>query len=536
MENLMDKNISSPTLQDVLASVYSLREDLARQAISHDSIQELRTDIARQELLLKQILSYLQQNLEPHATVWNSSPTSGKAVNLILQSAKIKKVELPQNKPQDIVAKLRATLIGQFYVRYLKQFALSRLIIQWVWRNSYPIYANYLSPLFLSRQSKQWRPLITLRDFSWAHAMPINILANELLIQLPESQVFPAIDQNCLGLNPQHLRFPEIYISTASSALIYGGTNLVVTSEGVICHDLYDFERDSTSEELHGRTLISPASKRIRWLLHDEAPERIPTAAVFVDACASNYAHWLTEVLSRIAVFCAEERYANIPVVVNDGLHKNIMESLFLVVGSDREIITVPIGRALHVDQLYLTSVTGYVPFGKRSNKLSGHAQGLFSPFAFEALRKKIATFDIDFASQKWPEKIFLRRNSGTRKISNLIEIERLLTAQGYLVIEPEKLTFLQQVQLFKNVKQIIAPTGAALANAIFCNPGTQVAVLMGKHEDMIYKYWHNMLAPLQIQVSYVLGNIEKNLDLGIHGDFFVNPDDMFCLLDKWNQ
>jgi capsular polysaccharide biosynthesis protein len=532
----MDNNISSPTLQDVLSVVYSLREDIAHQAIANDNIEQLRMDMAQQELLLKQILSYLQQNSEFQAPVWKPSPISGKAAELIQQFANIKKVELRQNKPQDIVAKLRATSFGQFYVHHLKQYALSRLIIQWVWRNCFPIYANYISPFLLSKKSKQWLPLITLRDFADTHGIPTNILANKLLIELPESPVLPAVDQNYLGSGPQRIKFPEIYITSINSALIYGGTNLVFTSEGIICHDLYDFDRDSTSEELHGRILISPTSKRIRWILHDDAPEQIPTAAVFVDACASNYAHWLTEVLPRIAVFCADELYLNIPVVVNEGLHKNIMESLLLIVGTDRQIITLPIGRALQVDQLYLTSVTGYVPFGKRTNKLTGHAQGLFSPFAFESLRKKIATFDTESVLSDWPEKIFLRRNSGTRKISNLIEIESLLIAQGYLVIEPEKLTFLQQVQLFKNVKQIIAPTGAALANAIFCNQGTQVAVLMGKHEDMIYKYWFNMLAPLQIQVSYILGDIDKNLDLGIHGDFFVNPDNVFNLLKKWKQ
>jgi len=271
-------------------------------------------------------------------------------------------------------------------------------------------------------------------------------------------------------------------------------------------------------------------------LLYDEGPEPIPVAATFIDACAANYAHWITEVLPRVVLFCAEERFNSVPIVVNDGLHKNIMESLFLLAGSDREIITLPIGRALVVDELYFTSTAGYVPFERRTNKLSGHSHGVFSPLAFNMLRNQLNGMGQNTEHQAWPEKILLRRNSGTRKVTNAAELEKLLVARGYVIAEPEKLTFLQQIQLFKNAKEIVAPTGAALSNAIFCMPGTQVTVLMAKHEDMIYKYWFNMLAPLQIRIFYVLGNIVKNKDLGIHGDFFVNASDLIDLLEASGQ
>jgi len=100
------------------------------------------------------------------------------------------------------------------------------------------------------------------------------------------------------------------------------------------------------------------------------------------------------------------------------------------------------------------------------------------------------------------------------------------------VIIEPEKLTFLQQLQIAKNAKEIIAPSGAAISNAIYCNPGTHVVILMAKHERMIYNYWANMLAPRQLKVFYVLGKMIQYNGLGIHGDFIVNPSDLIGLLD----
>ena len=344
--------------------------------------------------------------------------------------------------------------------------------------------------------------------------------------------VIPILDQGLLQSPNDTFRFPEIYVAAINNAKIFGGTNLVLTKNGVICHDLYDFTLDYTSEELHGRILINPKSNKMRWLLHDKAPEQITVAATFVDACANNYAHWITEVLPRIAMFCSDERFKSISIVVNDALHKNIMESLLVVVGNEREIITLPIGRALIVDLLYVTSVAGYVPFERRSTKLSGHSDGIFSPYALELLRNNVYKHSDKDVQQDWPEKVYLRRNSGTRKVINAIELENLLVSRGYKIVEPEKLTFLQQVQLFRNAKNILAPTGAGLSNAVFCRPGTQVIVLMAKHKNMIYRYWYNMLSPIKIKVSYVLGQIVESKSLGIHGDFAVDTSDVLHLLD----
>jgi hypothetical protein len=208
------------------------------------------------------------------------------------------------------------------------------------------------------------------------------------------------------------------------------------------------------------------------------------------------------------------------------------MESLFLVTGTEREVILLPVGRGLHCDKLYITSASGYVPFEWRTDKLSGHSHGVFSPSALDLLRNHLNGLGQNTKDQFWPEKIFLRRKSGIRKCYNADKIEKLLVDRDYVIVDPEKLTFLQQVELFNNVKEIIAPTGAALANAIFCKPETYVVIFMAKHERMIYKYWTNMLASFQVRIFYVLGNIVKNNDLGIHGDFIVDASFITDLLE----
>lgn len=506
-------------------------------------LRELRERLDNQEQLLKSILTLLELSSKQHSPGWMPSsggescatcagpacpgwmPSngSGGVTESIRASGKIRKVDSLQTNPRDIVVRLRLSWLGQFYKRHLKQYAVIRWIAYWIWRNGYPVYVNHIATRLINRKAMQWLPLIKLSEFTEKSGVQAYKLLDAAIIETPKPKVFPTCDQDYLVSPNGQFRFPEIYVAIVNNAITYGGTNLILTDNGVVYHDLYDFDRDYTSEELHGRTLIDPKSKRIRWLLHDEAPAAIPVAATFVDACASNYAHWMTEVLPRVVLFCAEDRFLGVPIVVNDGLHPNIMESLFLVTGADREIITLPIGRALAVAELYLTSVTGYVPFERRTNMLSGHSHGLFSARALESLRNRFVGFGETVDLAAWPEKIYLRRNSGTRKVTNASEVEERLLAKGYVIVDPEKLTFLQQVQLFNHAKEIVSPTGAALANAIACNPDAKIAILMSKHKDMIYGYWNNMLSPFGIKVNYVLGTIIENHDLGIHGDFVVD-------------
>jgi len=541
------------TTANLLATIRSLHADSARHQKLLEQVtallQKFEPPVATHSIpawhpgetgkqLLEQVLAFLQQFDLPVATpalpVWRPKETSG--VSDLSFARKVRRIEGRQGESVEIVARLKATAIGRFYASHLKQLPFVRGVVIWLWRNTYPIYVNHISIILRNRKTKRWQALIKIGVYSKTMGLTAIQLVNGMVVETPTPKVFPEGDQGYLESPHDRYKAPPIYVATINKGMIYGGSNLILTQDGVICHDLYDFERDYTSEELHGRTLIDPKSSRIRWMLHDESPERLPAAAAFVDACAANYAHWLTEVLPRIAAFCAEEQFNGIPIVVNDGLHKNIMESLFLVAGFEREIITLTIGKALAVEVLYVTSVAGYVPFERRTNKLSDYSNGVFSPWAFELLRSNMDAFVVKDNVQGYPEKIFLRRNSGARKVANGAELEKLVVSRGYVMVEPGELTFVQQVKLFNNANIIISATGAALSNAIFCKPGTQIGILMGKHKNMSYRYWCDMLAPIRINVRYVLGNIVENNGLGIHGDFVVDIADVICLLEAMER
>ncbi|WP_275099274.1 glycosyltransferase family 61 protein [Sedimenticola hydrogenitrophicus] len=461
-----------------------------------------------------------------------SPDKDGAEVAGLLPTPKLRKVEQCIGTP-DILSRLKGTPIGHFYAKHLKQIPIVRWIVIWAWRNLYPVYTNYIVVSFGFNVAKRWRPLVKLEEYVKTTNIQTVKVLDAAKVETPVPKVFPVEDLAYLVSPHDHYEFPPAYVAEISDAKVYGGTNLVFARDAVICHDLYDFERDYTSEELYGRHLIDAIKRRMRLLCHDSAPERIPAAATFVDACAPNYAHWLTEVLPRVAAFCSEERFANIPIIVNDGLHHNIIESLALVAGTDRVIISLPIGRAIRVDSLYVTSVTGYVPFERRDNKLTGHSHGLFSPLAFDLMRRRVFSFVDNFPSQDWPKKIYLRRTSGARKVTNATELENVLSNNGYVAVEPEKLTFLQQVALFRNVDDIVGSSGAALANFIFASPKANIHILIGKYDGTSYWYWQNMAVASGKLVQYFLGDTTIGNIKGIHDDFSICEDEVFKVLSQ---
>lgn len=478
----------------------------------------------------------VQQLPDPIASVWITSTQTNEAIKFIQPSLKITRIEALVSSSNDIVGRLRASKLGVLYRNHFKHHTLIRWIVGWVWRKGFPIYVNYFVPYLVSNNKWRKYSLIKLSDFVNKQAIPTYKLTDPAVFEIPAANVFPTTDESYLASSNKRQIFHETFVAIIPNATICGGTNLILKDDLVVCHDMYDFLRDYTSEELHGRTMINPISMRIKWSIQDDSPELMTKAATFVDACASNYAHWLTEILPRIILFCTDQRFRDVPIVVNDCLHKNIMESLFLFVGTEREVIILPIGRALVISELYVTSVTGYVPFGRRDKTLLNHSHGSFNPRSFDLFREHIFSVGIGAEKGVWPDKIYLRRNSGTRLVVNSQEIEKLLLGKGFVIVEAEKLTFLEQIQLFSHANEIIAPTGAALANCLSCKPGTKVAVLMSKHKDMIYGYWNNLISPLGIKVYYILGKIVNNYDLGMHGDFTVDIGCVDKLLEVFEK
>lgn len=70
-------------------------------------------------------------------------------------------------------------------------------------------------------------------------------------------------------------------------------------------------------------------------------------------------------------------------------------------------------------------------------------------------------------------------RQSGARRVVNAQPVEMFLRHNGFDCVEVERMSPLAQMELFAQASFVVAPHGLALANLLFCAPGTKVMEFM---------------------------------------------------------
>lgn len=68
-------------------------------------------------------------------------------------------------------------------------------------------------------------------------------------------------------------------------------------------------------------------------------------------------------------------------------------------------------------------------------------------------------------------------------------EISKYLKKKNFKVLQLSKLNFIDQIRLFNNCKQVIAPHGAGLTNLIFCKKNTRVLEIFPKNHNQTRVY-----------------------------------------------
>jgi Glycosyltransferase 61 len=515
-----------------------LVEVLERLAASSEKKEEL---LLRQIELLEKLL--VEQNaafteapgsVEPPPLTPTWLPQVKNAMPLATESLSGRLVSVSANKDVSISSldRLKQSWFGRVYLTKIKKIGPIHRLAIWVWRTGYPVYMNQIVLRFTALESKKWQTLVPLNAYlQTREVIKKPVFDFKTLLRLDPS-FLPKRSPEQLGKPTERLEFPPVFVVELENTICTGGSNIVEARDSLICHDLFNPTSDYTSEELHGRLVVNSDQNKARWLVVDRHPSEVEIASSFLDACAPNYAHWTTEILPKIAVFCALKEYEDVPILIDANLHPNILQSVAACVGEARTVIQVPQSRRVSVAKLITLSVCGYVPFEPRNKKVLGTSQGVFRPEALSQIPKIIAN-RIPSSSReiKWPKKVFLRRTALARQAINAPAIEDYLVSIGFKVIEPERLDFYQQVCMFQNVDVIVGVTGAAFANVIYCRPETKVCILIGELYGTSYWYWAGIAQTNDIKISYVLGKIPDD-SMGIHSNFEIQIADLTSALD----
>lgn len=374
---------------------------------------------------------------------------------------------------------------------------------------------------------KEVLPLVALSCHESVAPQPVTTWLPETVMSLHPVQAAVGDVSVLLRCRPADRIHPAVEHRLIKRAAVRGLSDLVYVDNHVLHHDLIQPQSDLLPEERIPGTVVNLREGTFSRPWINTRAHRLPTALSLLSATSPNYAHWLTEILPKAVLWARMGGAADVPLLVDTGLHANIMRSLDLALPAEQKVLRVPRGQLVNVDRLHHISSPGHIPFEPR---VPGDLQRSHGTFSAPALRLTIeaikARLDLR-EDDPQDDVLFIRRNSGSRNVLNQAELDEFVASKGWHVIAPETLTFDEQVRVFHRARMVVGPTGAAMANLMFARPGCRVGIMMSTHPATPYFYWHNLADSLGAQVEYILCEPEAGWPQGVHSNFTVPVDEM---------
>lgn len=193
-----------------------------------------------------------------------------------------------------------------------------------------------------------------------------------------------------------------------------------------------------------------------------------------------NWYHWIANTLPSIHIANRAESTTELPLFLPSEISQSpsMLDSLEIF-RRERPIVWVERGVQYSVRELFWAdSPVIDSPFSQNPRE---RLPLIHHPSAMADFRAAIVSA---VSREELPDlghkRVFLSRRNNSARPYNQEEVENYLQQHGFVTMFLEDVPFAQQVRLFQSAKFIIGPTGAALANIIFCSPGTAVMRLVG--------------------------------------------------------
>lgn len=253
--------------------------------------------------------------------------------------------------------------------------------------------------------------------------------------------------------------FPEIWAASFENARSLG--------QGILIAD--DRRLVVDGKGLYGRQLklFSPNLYRVGQKAAvvgvPPAQHAIMDSAILLIGSDFNYYHWLLETLPALKML------ADSPLASDATIFFQGAPAPFQIDSLRR---TVPRGTRLAT----LEHDIGRYWFARINHVQNSSAYTVPNPAAVRMMR--------GILSRHLPEptpgkRVYLSRGSvRSRPTQNEKSVRRLMARYGVEYVDTGTMTFDQQIEFFKDVEMIVAPTGAALTNLLFCPDATRVVII----------------------------------------------------------
>lgn len=312
------------------------------------------------------------------------------------------------------------------------------------------------------------------------------------------------------------------YILDVKNAIVRSHSDIVVTDKGVIWDKAY-FETFSRMNPKDAG-LLEYTDSKVRLL---KCKKRV----VLSDSCISLlgmhdcvWSHFMMQYIQKLYYAADAGLLGNKKVIV---LAPDTMDQ------HTQDAVNIFMSKFHNVELLMAKQNTDYIcrklyhmPIASQVAGLVGYLNILdqiVPTRARLALKQNLVNPFIEIASHIFVQsnKLFLvRRDAKYRKTTNWKEIETYFESQGFLCIEPHKMTLEEKVALFFQAEIIVGFFSSAFSNLMFCNKNAKVMVLSNFVFALGDGFITSMAAVAGVKVLYVTG---KDIDYdSLHTDNYL--------------
>lgn len=360
----------------------------------------------------------------------------------------------------------------------------------------------------LMAKQANWYNVTGLKSYCLKNNKKIRIQSEERTIVLE-----PSYFEVSKG-NEYTYDCPPIYISELENIVCIGGSDLLLKDD-ILLFDEYD--RDDV-ERLYFKSGPIRKVKKNKFLL--ETTKNIIELDKAINLCgfaSSNYYHFTIEILSRMGYINNYPEYADYTILIDEQSQKySQMREMLSIVCQGREIKLVQEGQMVSVRHLVQASKNTWLPLNLKKRNDVRISDNMIAKSALDNIRNIVKPY----LCEQGNTMIYLsRKNTSQRRIVNEDQVIEAFENAGFTIMSTENLSYQEQIKLFSSAKCIVGPTGAALTNLVYCQPGTVVGCLIPKeYKFCIYSSIAHMIggeclfldAKIALKHFYIAGDKYK--------------------------
>ena len=305
-----------------------------------------------------------------------------------------------------------------------------------------------------------------------------------------------------INLNPKDKNlFQHEFSKNIDESYVKVEKNVYVSNKNLLNTKKFTFYiRDTFMNFPPLKNIIKPLINFFVYKYNKEFNKDIETGVWVINNKSENYFHWMTEVLTRVLSFSKTGKKSTILLPKNFEKLEYVPKTLELM----KVAYNFYENDTFHkVNELHLTNHTA--------------PAGNYNSLIINDLHNKLGNQNSDLPKKRlWVS----RKYSNRRFLLNEDGIENLLHKYNIEIFYPEKYSYSDQIEHYRNSEFIGGVVGAALANMLYMKKNSSVLELRAKNDDL--NNCHYSLACSLGNSFYYL--ICENDD---QDNSIVNPEDL---------